>query len=130
MGELLHYKEYTGWFDYSEEDGIFFGVVTSIRDVITFQSDTYESINQAFIDSVEDYLDFCKQRGEEPEKIQNYIGSNFDDFLKKEGILNETESVAKERVARNIGLEILEGVRYIKSLKKGENKKNEIHPYL
>ena len=37
-------------------------------DVITFEGETVKELKQAFQDSVDDYLDFCKQRGEEPEK--------------------------------------------------------------
>ena len=38
------------------------------RDVITFQGTSVEDLQQAFRDSVEDYLDFCKERNEEPDK--------------------------------------------------------------
>ena len=38
------------------------------RDVITFQGESVGEIKKAFIDSVKDYLEFCKERCEEPEK--------------------------------------------------------------
>ncbi len=36
--------------------------------MITFQVTSVEEIRQAFRESVEDYLGFCTERGEEPEK--------------------------------------------------------------
>ena len=36
--------------------------------MITFQSDSAHDLKQAFIDSIEDYLAFCKERNESPEK--------------------------------------------------------------
>ena len=36
--------------------------------MITFQGRTVEEVKQAFRDSVDDYLEFCAKRGEQPEK--------------------------------------------------------------
>ncbi|MAA73905.1 MAG: toxin-antitoxin system HicB family antitoxin [Salinisphaeraceae bacterium] len=38
------------------------------QDVITFQGKTVEEIEKRFGDSVDDYLGFCAQRGEKPDK--------------------------------------------------------------
>ena len=38
------------------------------RDVITFQGSSVAELKQAFEDSVDDYLDFCSSRGENPDK--------------------------------------------------------------
>jgi predicted HicB family RNase H-like nuclease len=42
--------------------------VVNLYDVITFEGESVAELRQAFEDSVEDYLDFCRQRGEKPEK--------------------------------------------------------------
>lgn len=39
-----------------------------LRDGITFQGDSVAEIVRAFHDSVDDYLEFCAERGESPEK--------------------------------------------------------------
>jgi predicted HicB family RNase H-like nuclease len=65
---MLKYKGYTGNAEYDDEAGIFHGEVLDLRDVITFQGETVQEIEQAFRDSVDDYLDFCEQRGEVPDK--------------------------------------------------------------
>ena len=38
------------------------------RDVITFQGSSVKELKKAFRDSVDDYLEFCAQRNESPEK--------------------------------------------------------------
>jgi len=65
---LLTYKEYKGQFEVDIEAGIIFGRVLGIRDVITFKGKTVEEATQAFKDSVDDYLDFCQEIGEKPNK--------------------------------------------------------------
>ncbi len=62
------YKGYTGRAEYDHETGLFHGEVDGTRDVITFQGKTIDQLRAAFIDSVDDYLEFCKKRGESPEK--------------------------------------------------------------
>jgi predicted HicB family RNase H-like nuclease len=64
----MKYKGYLGVVELDEESGILFGEVTGLRDVITFQGETVAETIQAFHDSVDDYLEFCKARGENPEK--------------------------------------------------------------
>ena len=44
------------------------GEVLNLRDVITFQGETVKELKQAFHDSVDNYLEFCEQRDESPEK--------------------------------------------------------------
>ena len=48
--------------------GIFHGEIINIRDVITFQGQSVAELTKAFRDSIEDYLQFCEERGESPEK--------------------------------------------------------------
>jgi predicted HicB family RNase H-like nuclease len=64
----LNYKRYVGTFAYDEEAGVFHGRVAGLRDVITFEERSIQRIKKAFAESVEDYLDFCRGRDEEPEK--------------------------------------------------------------
>lgn len=64
----MNYKGYTATIEIDEDDGILFGTVAGIRDVITFQGQTVPEIIQAFHDSVDDYLEWCAQRGKEPQR--------------------------------------------------------------
>jgi len=65
---MLNYKGYIGYVEFDDENELFFGEVINTKDVITFQSDTAHGLKQAFIDSIEDYIEFCRQRNESPEK--------------------------------------------------------------
>jgi predicted HicB family RNase H-like nuclease len=65
---LIVYKSCVGKVEFDLEAEIFHGEVINTRDVITFQGDCVKDLEQAFIDSVEDYLEFCVARGEKPDK--------------------------------------------------------------
>lgn len=65
---MMKYKGYVGHVQYDDEAKIFHGDILGIKDVVTFQGTTVEDIEQAFKDSVDDYLAFCKKRGEQPDK--------------------------------------------------------------
>ena len=65
---MLNYKGYIGHVELDDENEIFVGEVINIKDVITFQSSTAHGLKRAFIDSVEDYIEFCHKRNESPEK--------------------------------------------------------------
>jgi predicted HicB family RNase H-like nuclease len=65
---MLNYKGYTGRVEYDVEAKLFHGEVLNIKDVITFQGKSVDEIERAFRESIDDYLDFCKSRGEAPEK--------------------------------------------------------------
>ena len=58
MNKVLSYKGFTGSINFDEDANIYYGEVTNIRDVVTFQSELREELEQAFIDSVEDYIEF------------------------------------------------------------------------
>lgn len=64
----MHYKGYNGKVEFDDEAGLFHGEVVDTRDVITFQGMSVEELEKAFRDSVDDYLEFCEQRGEPAEK--------------------------------------------------------------
>lgn len=63
----MEYKGYIAHVTYDDEFNIFHGEVINIRDVITFQGRSIDELQQALKDSVEDYLEFCQERGEAPE---------------------------------------------------------------
>jgi predicted HicB family RNase H-like nuclease len=65
---MMEYKGYIGKVEVDDEAEILHGEVINLRDVITFEGRTVEELRQAFQDSVDDYLAFCAERGEEPEK--------------------------------------------------------------
>ena len=64
----MTYKGYEGVAEFDEDAGVFAGEVVNTRDVITFQGESVEKLRKAFEASIDDYLEFCASRNEEPEK--------------------------------------------------------------
>lgn len=64
----MEYKGYVARVEFDESANVFHGQVLNIRDVITFEGRSVDELWDEFKNSVEDYLEFCAERGEEPEK--------------------------------------------------------------
>lgn len=64
----MEYKGYSANVEFDDEANIFHGEVINLRDVITFEGSTVHELRKAFQDSVDDYLEFCAERGEDPDK--------------------------------------------------------------
>jgi len=65
---MMEYKGYIGKVEIDEEAGVLYGEVINVRDVITFEGASVDKVQKEFRESVDDYLEFCAQRGEAPEK--------------------------------------------------------------
>lgn len=64
----MKYKGYLAKVKLDDEAGLFHGEIAGIRDVVTFQGRSLRELKDGFRDSVDDYLEFCKELGREPEK--------------------------------------------------------------
>ena len=67
-GNYLHYRDYTGSVNFSEEDAVFHGKVIGIKALISFEGDSVRSITDDFHKAVDEYLQFCAAKGIKPEK--------------------------------------------------------------
>ena len=65
---MMKYKGYIGHVEYDDEAKVFHGEVVGLRDVITFQGISVDELEQSFKDSIDDYLNWSKERKEKPEK--------------------------------------------------------------
>jgi len=65
---MMKYKGYFGKVEYDSDAKIFHGEVIGLKDIITFQAKTVDDLEKAFKDSINDYLEWCVERGEKPEK--------------------------------------------------------------
>jgi predicted HicB family RNase H-like nuclease len=61
---MMAYKGYLAPIAFDAQANLFHGEVINIRDVVTFQGQLVDELRQALADSVEDYLEFCAERGE------------------------------------------------------------------
>ena len=73
MNNMLRYKGYYGSVEFSDSDNVFFGRIIGIADRILYEGKDVESLRQDFEESVDDYIETCKQLGKEPDKV--YKGS-------------------------------------------------------
>lgn len=64
----MNYKGYKGYAIYDDEAHIFHGEVAGIRAVVTYQGKSVDELEQAFRDSIDDYIAWCKKLGKEPER--------------------------------------------------------------
>lgn len=68
MKNMMEHKGYLGSVQYSAEDHVFYGMVEYVRSLITFEGTDVESLEKAFVEAVDDYLETCRELGERPEK--------------------------------------------------------------
>lgn len=65
---MMEYKGYVGKIEFDDDANLFHGEVIDIRDVVTFQGKSVNELKKAFHESINDYLEFCKKRGENPDR--------------------------------------------------------------
>ncbi len=68
MPNILRYKGYSARPEYSVEDRTFYGTILGIDDLVDFMSDNEGKLEKEFQSAVDDYLEFCKEIGKEPQK--------------------------------------------------------------
>ncbi|MBN1646442.1 MAG: type II toxin-antitoxin system HicB family antitoxin [Spirochaetales bacterium] len=64
----MTYKGYTGIVVFDEDARIFHGEVVGLKDIVTFQGSSVDELEKAMAESVDFYLDWCRERGKEPDK--------------------------------------------------------------
>ena len=64
---MMTYKGYTANIEVDLEASILFGRVLDINDVVTFKAQTLEEARREFQNSIDDYLEFCQELGQEPD---------------------------------------------------------------
>ncbi len=62
------YRGYVGQAEYDADADFFHGELLGNRDVITFVASKPSQLQRAFEESVDDYLDWCRERGKQPHK--------------------------------------------------------------
>ena len=65
---MMEYKGYFGKVEFDDEANIFYGEGTVYIGSPGFQGETVQDFRKVFRESVDDYLEFCAARDEDPEK--------------------------------------------------------------
>lgn len=58
LGKLEEYRGYTGTIEYSGDDNVYFGQISNIEDVITYESETKQGLVREFQKLVDYYIDY------------------------------------------------------------------------
>ena len=66
MERMMEYKGYHAKIEYSAEDNTFFGKVFGIDDTLIFDGNSIDELNNAFHESIDDYIEMCREIGKEP----------------------------------------------------------------
>ncbi|WP_303901328.1 type II toxin-antitoxin system HicB family antitoxin [Thiohalomonas denitrificans] len=68
MSKALRYKGYLGSVEVDLSSGNLHGKLLFIDDLVTYEANTVQELEEAFRESVDDYLQTCAELGDEPEK--------------------------------------------------------------
>jgi len=69
---MMEYRGYTaGPIDFDAEGNTFSGTVAGLRDVIHFEGSTARELARAFRESIDTYLNFCAETGQQPDRPFN-----------------------------------------------------------
>lgn len=68
MSNILEYKGYHSKIEFDVESMVLHGKIEFIGDLVTFESESAAEIENEFHAAVDDYLEFCKEVGKEPDK--------------------------------------------------------------
>jgi predicted HicB family RNase H-like nuclease len=69
---MMEYKGYlAGPIEFDPHERTFSGTVAGLRDVIHFEGSTARELERAFRESIDAYLEFCAEKGQEPDRPYN-----------------------------------------------------------
>lgn len=68
MNSVLEYKGYCTRIEFDADSMLLHGKIEGINDLVTFESEDSSRIEAEFHAAVDDYLDFCREVGKQPEK--------------------------------------------------------------
>lgn len=68
MKNILEYKGYFTRVEYSVEDRVLHGKIEGIQDLVNFECDQADQVEERFHEAVDDYLAYCEDLGKQPEK--------------------------------------------------------------
>lgn len=109
----LIYKDYVARITLDTDAKVFHGRVLGMKDVLSFRGKTVEELEQAFHETVDEYLAWCKEDSTEPQKTwAGKMSLRFDDDLRhRVGMAAALEGVSinkwLEKVADHAARQVL-----------------------
>ena len=106
MSNMLAHKGYFGSVQYNQEDKVFHGKIEFIRALVSYEGTDVTGLENAFKDTVDDYLGLCEEQGEKPE--QPFKGS----FNVRTGTnLHRQAALYAERKGTNLNKVVVEALK-------------------
>ena len=65
---MMEYKGYHASIRYSDEDNLFIGEIIGVNDTLAFHGTSIAELETMFHQSVDNYLELCRQVGRQPDK--------------------------------------------------------------
>lgn len=65
---ILEYKGYHTKIEFDSEELVLRGKIEGISDLVNFECDNIKEVEKEFHEAVDEYLEFCKEVGKEPDK--------------------------------------------------------------
>lgn len=103
---ILEYKGYYTKIEYSAEDHVLFGRIEGIKDLVNFESDSIADVEKQFHAAVDDYLAFCQDIGQDPDKP--YRG-NFNVRISPE--LHRLAAMAADKKGQTLNAFVAEAIK-------------------
>jgi hypothetical protein len=92
----MEYKSYIASVEYDAHDRILVGHLVGIDAIVGFHGATIDELEQHFKESVDHYLEISEREGLVAQKP--CIGASLEEFLKEEGVVDETRARALKEV--------------------------------
>ncbi len=71
MQNTVRYKGYYSVVRYDAENNVLYGKIEDIDDLVTFECNEINKVNEEFKKAVDDYLEMCRRIGKNPDKTYN-----------------------------------------------------------
>lgn len=68
MKNILEYKGYHTRIEFDAESYVLRGKIEGIKDLVNFECTEINEVEKEFHNAVDEYLEFCKEVGKEPDK--------------------------------------------------------------
>ncbi len=68
MDNILEYKGYHTKIEFDADTHMLYGKIEGIRDLVNFECDNLNKVEEEFHEAVDDYLIFCEEAGKKPDK--------------------------------------------------------------
>ncbi len=67
---FLKHRRHIGSIEISTKDNCLYGKIIGINDLVSYEAKSVDELKISFIESLENYLETCKELGKEPEKAK------------------------------------------------------------